>query len=350
MKTFIIVSLLSCVLAMPPTGWPISVDMGCSKYISAVACSFEFTNIANEALYLLKRGTPLEGLFSQFLTVSVAGSPVEYDGPFVFYTPLTKDEFVLLKAGERISASVQITDAFSIDTDGLYTVQYSKPLLYLSVNEMSELSNGQLRESTVQESIHIYLEDTHALLKPRRPKETDKIDYTVNIESCSTASFTGSKNNSGTLDAHKRLCAGIDKVKGKLKNNKLYRTWFGAYDASRFTTVSNVYNYMRNGLASKSVRYYNNGPSCKSNWVAYTYRSYSGTTVYLCNSFYKYPTACRGTKYTKERVLLHEWAHALGGRSDEAYYADNCKKLAKNEPARAIKNADSFSFHYCKSQ
>ena len=49
-------------------------------------------------------------------------------------------------------------------------------------------------------------------------------------------------------------------------------------------------------------------------------------------------------------MLLHEWAHALGGRDDVAYYADNCKQLAKNNPAGAIRNADSFSFHYCQSQ
>ena len=330
--------------------WPISVDMGCNKALSSVVCSFEFTNNANEDLYLMKRGTPLEGLFSEFLTVSVAGSPVEYDGPLVFYTPPTKDEFVLLKAGESISASVEITDAFSIDIDGLYTVQYSKPLQYLSVNEMSELSNGQIRESSVQESIRIYLEDTHALLKPSRPGETDAVDYSVNIESCSTALFTGSRNNSGTLAAHKRLCGGLDKTKGKLGNNNLYRTWFGAYDSGRFTTVRNVYTYVRNGLASRSVRYYNNGPLCKSNYVAYTYKSYSYTIVYLCNAFYKYPTACRGTAYTKERVLIHEWVHALGGRDDVTYYVDNCKRLARTNPAAAIRNADSYSFHYCQSQ
>ena len=204
--------------------------MACNKALSAVACSFEFTNNANEDLYLLKRGTPLEGLVSEFLTVSVAGSPVEYDGIFVHRLPPTKDEFVLLKAGESISASVEITDAFSIDTDGLYTVQYSRPLQYLSVNEMSELSNSQiLRESSEQKSIYIYLEDTHALLKPSRPEETDEVDYTVNIESCSSASFVGgtAAQNKGTLDAHKKLCSGIDKV--NITENDLYKKWFGTF-------------------------------------------------------------------------------------------------------------------------
>uniref|UniRef100_A0A1X7VGK8 Lysine-specific metallo-endopeptidase domain-containing protein n=1 Tax=Amphimedon queenslandica TaxID=400682 RepID=A0A1X7VGK8_AMPQE len=123
MKTLLCTCLVITYLtsALSANDWPISLDMACNKALSAVACTFEFTNNANEDLYLLKRGTPLEGLFSQFLTVSVAGSPIEYDGIFAHRLPPTKDEFVLLKAGEGISASVQITDAFSIDTDGLYT-------------------------------------------------------------------------------------------------------------------------------------------------------------------------------------------------------------------------------------
>uniref|UniRef100_A0A1X7UFG8 Secreted protein n=1 Tax=Amphimedon queenslandica TaxID=400682 RepID=A0A1X7UFG8_AMPQE len=96
LSLFCLVTYLTC--ALSANGWPVSLDMACNKALSAVACTFEFTNDANENLYLLKRGTPLEGLISRFITVSVAGSPIEYDGPFVHRLPPTKDEFVLLKA------------------------------------------------------------------------------------------------------------------------------------------------------------------------------------------------------------------------------------------------------------
>ena len=76
-----------------------------------------------------------------------------YEGPIFYSIPPTKDEFILLKAGESFSATAQITDVFSIDTDGLYTVKYSNPLQYLSVDEMSIMSNGKVRESSIQESI-----------------------------------------------------------------------------------------------------------------------------------------------------------------------------------------------------
>ena len=197
----------------------------CNKALSTVACSFEFTNVADEDLYLLKCNTPLEGLRSNFLTVSAEGHPVPFKGPTLYRIPPKIDEFVLLKAGESISASVQITDVFSINTDGLYNIQYSNPLQYLSVEEMM-YNRHDVRKSEIDESVYIYLENTCYLLKPIKPEEP-KISYTVHFQSCSSASFTnGSTNESATLDAHKLLCSGIDNAKGKVGNNNLYKTSF----------------------------------------------------------------------------------------------------------------------------
>ena len=196
-------------------GWPISLDMACNKALSAVACSFEFTNNANQDLYLLKRDTPLEGLYSDFVSVSLDGRPLKYEGIRKLRRTPTKDEFVLLKASESISASVQINGAFSIDTDGLYTVQYSRPIQYLSVNEMSAMSIDWPRKSFVHESVQLYLEDTFLLLKPK--KQDVKIDYTVHLQACGSVSFSnGDVKNNETLAAHNKLCGGCDKAKGKV--------------------------------------------------------------------------------------------------------------------------------------
>ena len=191
--------------------------MACNKALSAVACSFEFTNNGNEDLYLLKRNTPLEGLNSPFISVSFHGRPLKYKGIYAFYLPPTKDEFVLLKAGESISASVQITDVFSIDIDGLYTVQYSRPLQYLSVNEMSALSVDKLKESFVHEFVQIHLQDTHLLLKPTSSQEKAKSESKVHAQTCtSSAKFiNGDKKNSETLQAHKKICATLLLVPSK---------------------------------------------------------------------------------------------------------------------------------------
>ena len=251
--------------------------------------------------------------------------------------------------GESISASVQITDVFNIDTDGLYTVQYSNPLQYLSMDEMSVMSTGEFRESDIDESINMYLEDTHLLSKPTKPAETAKVDYTVHLQACGSASFkNGNQKNHETLKAHKRLCAGIDKAKRKVRNSAQYRTWFGAYTSARANKVKTVYQKMKDGISGKTVTYYNNGPLCKSNWYAYTYRG--RTTVYLCPVFFGYKIPCIGDQYTKESSLAHEWSHSFGYTNDHAYHVRGCQSLARRSPDKAVANADSFRFFYCRNR
>ena len=103
--------------------------------VDSLHCISSCSSISSKRihLYLLKRNIPLEeGFYSPFLTLSTEGRPVQYEGILASRIAPTKDEFVLLKAGERIASSVQITDVFNIDTDGLYTVQYSKPFPKIS--------------------------------------------------------------------------------------------------------------------------------------------------------------------------------------------------------------------------
>ena len=345
--------LFSCTCSA--NGWPVSLDMACNKALSSVACSFEFTNNANEDLYLLKRNTPLEGLISEFVFVSLDGRPLEYQGIIMRRIPPSKDEFVLLKAGESISATVQITDIFSIDTDGLYTVQYSRPLQYLSVNEMSAMSIDQLRESFVRESVQLYLEDTSLLLKPK--KQEVKVDYTVHLQSCGDASFSnGDKQNNETLAAHKKLCSGCDKAKDEVGSGiSISTTWFGAYDAGRTATAKKAYSDTKTGLTNTAVKYYNDGPDCEDTTYAYVW-SHIRDTVYLCNQYYNSQTSCSTSGESKEGTLLHEWAHTFGGRIDYSsggtdYYGRSlCKQLARNDPANAVKNADNYCYHYCDAQ
>ena len=136
--------------------------MSCLKSLSAVACSFEFINVASEDYYLLKRNTPLEGLISQFIAVSYEGRSLEYKGIFVHRDPPTKDEFVLLKAGERDHRStVQINEAFTILTgDGLYTIEYINPLMVIPKDDM----NQPVRRMTQVECKQTHLHQTWMIL------------------------------------------------------------------------------------------------------------------------------------------------------------------------------------------
>ncbi|XP_011405191.2 PREDICTED: uncharacterized protein LOC105313449 [Amphimedon queenslandica] len=349
-----LVTCLVCALSAP-NKQPVSVKMDCRRGSSAVACSFLYTNNAREDLYLLTSETPIEGLLAPFLDVSLHGSePIPYEGIIAYRLPPTKEDFLLLKAGESFIATVQITDAFNIDTDGLYTIRYSKPLLYLTVDDMELQSMDELKELAVDETVYVVLEDTHLLVKPKELEEPE-IESIVHIEDCASVTFLGGdRKNDHTLRAHKRICSQIGEAKGRVgSTDALYKEWFGVYTDDRGTQVTSVYDRVENVItdSSQTVKYYNNGPNCKSGVGAYTYikKPLPYLTVFLCDAYFKLTQNCKGVSPTKERVLMHEWAHALGWAKDIKYHARKCRTLAKNHPNKAVNNADSYSFHYCGS-
>ncbi|XP_019856887.1 PREDICTED: uncharacterized protein LOC109585313 [Amphimedon queenslandica] len=350
LSLFCLVTYLTC--ALSANSWPVSLDMACNKALSAVACSFEFTNNANQDLYLLKRNTPLEGLNSQFVSVSLDGRPLEYEGIYAYRLPPTKDEFVLLKAGESISASVQITDAFNIDTDGLYTVQYSRPLQYLSVNEMSAMSIGKLRESIVRKSVQLYLDGTRLLFKPPRPNK--KLN-SIKTQSCSTATFlNGDRKNKETLKVHQKLCAGTDTAKANVKYNEDYRTWFGQYTCYRANKVKYTYYLVKDLLQRNDIEYYNNGPKCEANMIAYA--NVYWTTIYLCDKYYDLPADCASTEATKEMTILSflgkitNHCSFLAASDNSPVTVEISKMIASLAPDMAIEACRNIGYFYCDSQ
>ena len=327
--------------------------MACSKALSVVACSFEFTNVADEDLYILKYDTPLEGLFSPFVAVYQEGHLVQYEGLIGYRLSPRKQDFQLLKAGQSISATVQISDAFTFSSDGLYSIYYAKPLKFIMQDQLNlQAGIGKIHEAKVSEFVFIYLEDTRSLIRPAKP-EAAKPDETVYIASCSSASYIGGTKSQkdDTTEAHKLLCNKLQKAKDDVGNNSLTIEWFGAYNSHRADTVESVYLNTKNYLTRNVVTYdFTNGlVTCAAkNWMAYT--SHGSKTVYLCGP-HGYDGAtklCSTTEISKEDTLVHEWTHASVGTKDYKYGTDKCKQLAKDDPAKAIDNADNYAFHYCR--
>ena len=327
--------------------------MSCHKALSVVACSFEFTNVADEDYYILTSDTPLEGVDSPFIAVYHEGHRIEYEGILGFRLPPTKENFLLLKAGQSVSATVQISDVFTFSTDGIYNIRYNKPLQFVTSNQMTDAGYIQeVSELEVSESVYIYLEDTHSLIHPVRPSPP-KPDYTVHVEGCSSANFVGgtATQRSQATAAHKKLCNGFKGAHGRVGKNAETKTWFGKKTSTRDTKAKIVLKECEDGIRGKSVTYdYVNGQSfCRSKPGTIAFTEYGITTVYLCNGFNRLAQYC-GSEVSKERVLAHEWAHAFGYTTDYKYQPADCKQLAINDPAKALDNADNYALFYCKGK
>jgi uncharacterized Zn-binding protein involved in type VI secretion len=79
------------------------------------------------------------------------------------------------------------------------------------------------------------------------------------------------------------------------------------------------------------------------NAYAYVYPDDENHTIYLGSAFENAPAVGEDSK---AGTLTHEVSHFndVGGTADNAYGTDNAKQLAKDDPAKAKNNADSFEY------
>lgn len=328
---------------------PISLDMACQRALSAVACTFEFTNVDDGDYYLLKRNTPLEGARSPFLTVTTDDVALEYDGEHVSRNaPPGKDEFVLLRPGDYVTATIQLNDVFALSTDGFYNIEYSEPLQVIR-KEMMELEsyNEEMVEYEVSQSVSMYLSDAGSLSHPRYFQN-------VNSQSCTSVyRFVGgsAKARADTTQAHRKLCKKFFTASGQVTSGTLYTTWFGTYSASRANVVRNTLVRTLYKICSTQITYNFNADKdrCKNNELL-AYTDYNSKTIYLCDSFANEGNifCTKNAVKSKEHELARTWTVLAANTKITASGEGPSKDLAKKDPDAATVNSDNYGYFYCR--
>ena len=120
-----------------------------------------------------------------------------------------------------------------------------------------------------------------------------------------------------------------------------YKTWFGAYTSSRYSTVQSHYNSLKNAFAGQTFQL-NCDCSTDNSLYAFVYAN-QPYQVHLCGAFFAAPAT--GTD-SKAGTLVHETSHftVVAGTNDNAYGQTACKSLATKNPKKAIDNADSHEY------
>ena len=337
--------------------WPIALDMTCHRALSVVACTFEFTNAAKGDYYILKRDTPLEGLHSPFVTVYHEGYEIKYQGIVAIRLPPKKGDFLLLKAGQSVSATVQITDAFTFSSDGLYNIRYVKPLKFLTKHEIEMQDHGsyieKISQAQVSVSRYVSLEDTHLLTVPSIPSAS-KPDRTVQIETCCKAHFIGgTKAQRDTIqEVHYKLCSGYHDAKLRLGQNKESEKWFGRYHSNRDIIVRDALRKCEIGIGFHKQTYDFLDPKgdCAGT-ISYNFINDVSNTVYICSEFDQLPSYCSSTgEQSKEEILANAWSQVFAGLDVYKTSINECKDLAKNNQILALQNSVNYALFYCKVQ
>jgi hypothetical protein len=92
-----------------------------------VKLRFTLTNNTDTRLYVLKWYTPLEGIMGKIFRVERDGQVIPYQGILATRVAPPPEAYILLDAGESVSAEVDLATAYDFSKAGEYTIEFLSP-------------------------------------------------------------------------------------------------------------------------------------------------------------------------------------------------------------------------------
>jgi len=316
-----------------------------------ILVTFEIENRGTESYQLLDWGTPLENQFTRdFLTVSRDGERLPYQGKRVARQDPSDAAYVLIRPGERLKSTLDISRAYPIDRAGSYTVTLNAWFFdafavpgntRLPARKRHDHERHELPPATaqfqVEQGAEPRLTDTQKAQKAARRAAPDLTAKPPTI----SGGTTNQQDQMGVAHNNAQYFAALavaQLTSGTPSTNALYQTWFGAFDQGRYDTVVKTYRDVSDTLLTETVTYDLSGSGCDPSWNAYSYAG-GVHTVWTCSGFWTMGPIAIDCQFS---TTLHEWTHILDNTDDYAYGDTDCQNLAVNDPAKAVKNADSY--------
>jgi len=325
-------------------GNPLSVELqtAATKGAPGESVLWQVTNRGDEAVYVLRWETPLDGLSRSMFDVSINGKPVRYMDKIVHWGHPDADDFVKIAPGQTLSAEVNLAASYEMVDTGNYTVSFGGQLSYMiTTNEKSGHVEDLGDVSIDADAISLYSVGRSPTYYQRLGALGSALDFTkagtyANCSSSQQTQFGSAHNNAKTYSANAAayLNAGT--------TGPRYTTWFGAYTSSRYTTVKSHFNLINNALINQTITYDCYCTPSAASAYAYVYAN-QPYIIHLCGAFWTAPAT--GTD-SKAGTIIHEMSHftVLGGTADNAYGQTAAKSLAKKQPAKAVQNADNHEY------
>lgn len=317
-----------------------------------ILITFEIKNTSNKTYQILKWDTPLEQkIYDDFLTLQYDGQTLAYDGKFVKRGNPSLESYAIIRPGEQLKETVDISKVYPIYKPGDYTATLTssiKDVFTITGNTKEAPRSRQNHEPHSLDSPKIHfkvIEDGQPKLTlgelARQENQIKKISLKAQ-----GPNFNGgtSTQQADTIIAHNNAQHFAELSASQLQGtaastNSLYQEWFGAFDQTRYDTVSKHYTDISNTLNSEQVTYDLSGTSCPPDTFAYTHKG--DRTIWLCGLYLNAPQSGIDCKFG---TLVHEWSHAVCSTDDNAYGEPACHNLATTDPSTAICNADSHEY------
>lgn len=297
----------------------------------SVMVNVAISNPNKNTIRILRWFTPFDGVKEDLFAVTVNGKAVEYTGAD-YKRPAPQDkDYITLKAGETLETTIDLADFYDFSESGYYQITYNIEGLQIFSRDVNLLA-GEDSLASKSEQVWISGRETKRPSEPPVENVAGSTGFTGCTATRQSALLTARDNaynySTGALSY---LNAGTVGAR--------YTTWFGSYTSSRYSTVRTHFSAISSAMNTASVTFNCN---CTDSAYAYVY-SNQPYTIYLCNAFWNAPAT--GTD-SKAGTLVHEMSHftVVAGTGDYAYGQTAAKRLAQQNPKRAIQNADSHEY------
>jgi len=304
---------------------------------------FVLTNNSADDISLLRWETPLEGELTQDV-FSVAHSVGKnnslhpdramFSGRLIRRTDPQPQDFITIAAGESRSATVRLADYYQLSDQGMHYVSFRGVFSFRQLQkdpavlvEPAPLKTVFAKTGTVE----VDLTPTPELLYARAEGYTG----------CSAQQLG---ELPGDFDASEQITREAKEALQGLPVNERggsprYLQWFGSYNQGNYAEALDTYEKSEDLMGSGEVEFM---CDCNEPFFAFIRRT-QPFRVNLCTFYWRAPQL--GTD-SRAGTILHEVSHfnEIGGTEDHAYGAALASALARNDPSRAVNNADSIEY------
>ncbi|KAF6759242.1 hypothetical protein DFP72DRAFT_886098 [Ephemerocybe angulata] len=299
------------------------------------------TNIGDEDLKLLNDPTsPLSTLPGDIFTVvNSAGTAAQFKGIVAKYIPDVAAKigaFTVLKPHESASVHHDLSDAYDLTATGAGTYTITPRDVFYALNEQDQVSTWRAYGAST--SIQISVDGR--LVKSRTPPSASSKSLKKRIIHNHCTDIQEWDLGLAGDQANKYTASAMVYLDSLSTPTERWNAWFGSWTFDRQATV----RYQMAFLANNNFESYLYDCTCQDKGVyAYVYPQDPGT-IYICGAFWG---AHKTGTDSRAGTIIHEATHfaAYGDEaSDWALGQGACLDLAKNDPDKAIHNADSYEY------
>jgi peptidyl-Lys metalloendopeptidase len=315
----------------------LSVDQTSFGETENVVLHVTITNPGSQTIKVLKWFTPFSDFMEPLFNVSVDGKSAAFIGALYKRAAPTEQDYITLAAGESLTGDVNLGSYYDLSASGNYAVNYSVSSASLYLGEASGQKLPAFSGRLSSNAIDLFVDGREITRHAITDTQLSAASASNTFNGCSS---TRQKNLITARSKAKSYATNaVNYFNSNLKTAR-YTTWFGSYSSTRYNKGKTHFSNIKNATATAAMNF---DCTCADPGVyAYVYPS-EPYYIYLCGAFWVSPMT--GTD-SKAGTLIHELSHfnVLGGTDDFVYGQTKARALAKNNPNRAVMNADNHEY------